>query len=441
MLLVVAACTKAVPRQVVRVAPATTPPTLSHIEQHVEPLVAAIPAELPQISVNDPIDLKILEARLHFERGENLYMQGFLRGAKEEFDRAVDLILDAAQAFPKDARLQRELTDLIARVNAMELAALRQGDGFTDRQEERAAIDDLVRVETFPALIDPKLKKEVEEDVKETSHDLPIEINDRVLGLLDYYQNGRGRGAIEVGLQRAGRYQPMIEKVLKEEGVPLDLMYLCQAESAFQPRAVSRAQAKGMWQFISSRGKEYGLRQNWWIDERSDPEKSTRAAARHLKDLYQQFGDWLLAMAAYNTGPGNVERAIERTGFADYWELAKRGTLHPETRNYIPIILAMAIVSKDPGKYGFGVTPDPPVAVDKVHIDSAIDLRLAAESLDVRLSEIQDLNPHVRRLTTPRKDPEFTLYLPEGTKETFLQELAAIPEDMRVTWRMHRVDQ
>jgi len=166
--------------------------------------VAAIPADLPQIRVSDPIDLKILEARQHFELGENLYKQGFLRGAKEEFDRAVDLILDAAQTFPKDARLQHELTDLTARVNAMELAALRQGDGFTDQKEEPAAIDDLLHVETFPALIDPKLKKEVEEDVKETSHDLPIEINNRVLGFLDYYQNGRGRGVIEVGLQRVG---------------------------------------------------------------------------------------------------------------------------------------------------------------------------------------------------------------------------------------------
>ena len=437
MLLVVAACTKAVPRQVVRVAPATPPPPLSHIEQHVEPLVAAIPAELPQISVNDPIDLKILEARLHFERGENLYKQGFLRGAKEEFDRAVDLILDAAQAFPKDARLQRELTDLTARVNAMELAALRQGDGFTDQKEERAAIDDLVHVETFPALIDPKLKKEVEEDVKETSHDLPIEINDRVLGFLDYYQNGRGRGAIEVGLQRAGRYQPMIEKVLKEEGVPLDLMYLCQAESAFQPRAVSRAQAKGMWQFISSRGKEYGLRQTWWIDERSDPEKSTRAAARHLKDLYQEFGDWLLAMAAYNSGPVRVHRALEKTGADNFWTLAEKKALPRETINYVPTVLALAIIGKNPEKYGFEITPAAPLETERVRVDKATDLRVIAEAINLSVEELRELNTHVLRWTTPPDDLDFTLVLPKGYADKFNEQVASLPESKRVLFREH----
>ncbi len=162
-LLVLAACTKAVPTKVVKVAP---PPPLPHIDQHVEPLVAAVPAELPRVNFNDPVDLAILEAQLRFERGENLYRQGFLKRAKEEFDGAVDLILETSATFPRERRLQHELTDLVARVNAMELAALREGDGFTDQKEEHAAIDDLERVETFPALIDPKLKKAVEDDIK-----------------------------------------------------------------------------------------------------------------------------------------------------------------------------------------------------------------------------------------------------------------------------------
>src|SRR5207247_6139332 len=194
-LLVAAACTKAATTQVVKVPP----PSLPRTDQHAEPVAAKVPgelaktAELPKVNADDPIDITILQAQLQFERGENLYNQGFLQRAKQEFDGAVDLILEAAQTFPKDARLQHELTDLVARVNAMELAALRQEEGLTDQKEEHAAIDDLQHVETFPALIDPKLKKEIEEDVKEITHDLPIEINDRVLGFLNYYHNGRGR--------------------------------------------------------------------------------------------------------------------------------------------------------------------------------------------------------------------------------------------------------
>ena len=294
-------------------------------------------------------------------------------------------------------------------------------------------------LETFPATIDPGLKKEVEDEIKEISHDLPIEINDRVLGLLNYYQNGRGHTAIERGLERVGRYQPMIEQILEEEGVPLDLIYLCQAESAFQAGAVSRAKAKGLWQFMSSRGKEYGLRQTWWIDERSDPEKSTRAAARHLKDLYQEFGDWYLAMAAYNAGPVRVQRAMEKTGADNFWGLADKGALPRETINYVPNILALTIIGKNPGKYGFSIEPDPPLETDRVTVNKATDLRVISEAIDLPLEELRGLNTHILRWTTPPDDPEFELILPKGYAERFNQQITSLPASKRVLIREHVV--
>ncbi len=261
-----------------------------------------------------------------------------------------------------------------------------------------------------------------------------------MLRYLDYFQK-RGRKGLEIGMQRAGRYRAMISRILAEEGLPQDLIYLCQAESAFKPLAYSRAKCKGLWQFSAGTGALYGLRQNWWVDERSDPEKSTRAAARHLKDLYNQFGDWFLVMAAYNWGAGGVERAVAYTGYADYWELFKRNNLPAETKNYVPIILAMTIISKDPARYGFEVTPDPPASMEKVPLTSALDLRLVAESLDLTLAEVQELNPHVKRLTTPNNDPDFNLYVPQGMADKLVQEIAAIPEGMRVNWRKHRVEE
>src|SRR5436305_1344552 len=262
--------------------------------------------------------------------------------------------------------------------------------------------------------------------------------NDRVLGFLDYYQN-RGRGAIEVGLERAGKFQPMIEKILKEEGVPLDLIYLCQAESAFEPRALSRAAAKGMWQFISSRGKEYGLRQTWWIDERSDPEKSTRAAARHLKDLYREFGDWYLAMAAYNSGPVRVQRALEHTGADNFWTLAEKKALPKETVNYVPNILALTIIGKNPEKYGFNIRPEAPLETERVQVDKATDLRVIAEAINLPVEDLRALNSHVLRWTTPPDDSDFQLVLPKGYGEKFNQQVSAMPESKRVLFREHVV--
>jgi membrane-bound lytic murein transglycosylase D len=429
------ACSVPAPK-VVKVTPPAAPRI---IEAHPEPVMAAIPSQLPEINFNDPIELTILEAQTRFEKGEGLYQQGFLKRAKDEFNGAIDLVLDTAASYPKEPKLQKELMDLVGKVNAMELAALREGDGFTDQSDQPAAIDNLEHVETFPTLIDPRLKKTVEDEVKEISHDLPIEINDRVLGFLDYYQNGRGHGAMEFGLERIGKYQPMIERILKEEGVPLDLIYLCQAESAFEPRAVSRAAAKGMWQFISSRGKEYGLRQTWWIDERSDPEKSTRAAARHLKDLYQMFGDWYLAMAAYNAGPVRVQRALDKTGADNFWTLAEKKALPKETINYVPNILALTIIGKNPEKYGFMVVSAQPVETERVSVDKATDLRVIAEALDMPVEELRNLNTHVLRWTTPPDDPDFQLILPKGYADKFNEQISSLPEAKRVLFREHVV--
>src|SRR5690348_1326095 len=232
----------------------------------------------------------------------------------------------------------------------------------------------------------------------------------------------------------------MIRRVLAEEGMPGDLIYLAQAESAFQPQALSRAGARGLWQFMSYRGKQYGLEHSWWLDERQDPEKATRAAAHHLRDLYEMFGDWYLVMAAYNSGPGTVQHAVERTGYADFWELYKANVLPQETRNYVPIILALTLISKDPARYGIDFVPDEPLEVDRVQPGHAVDLRLAAETIDVDVDTLRLLNPQLLRLVTP-SDPRFVLQIPAGKAEEFEKGMAEIPPQNWVTWRRHRVEE
>jgi len=333
-----------------------------------------------------------------------------------------------------DVRLQHEFDRILDGVNGLELVALQEGDGATEQKSEPAPIDEANDV-TFP--VDPNIKAKAEAEIKSTHSDLPLMMTDQVAGYINYFST-RGRPTLEHALTRAGQYQDMIQRVLKDEGVPQDLIYLAQAESGFHPLALSHSGARGIWQFMASRAKGYGLHHDLWVDDRQDPEKSTRAAAHHLKDLYNQFGDWYLAMAAYNSGPGRVQSAVKRTGYADFWELYRRNVLPRETRNYVPIIVAVAIMAKNPSQYGLQtVIPDPPMKYDTVRINYPVDLRLVAECIDVSLSELQELNPSLLRMTTPKT--HFDLHLPMGTAEKYQTTIAAIPAGMRLSWRYHTV--
>ncbi|MFQ5778689.1 MAG: LysM peptidoglycan-binding domain-containing protein [Terriglobia bacterium] len=382
--------------------------------------------------LSDPVELALDQAEAALRRGEKHYQAGHLEKARREFDRAVDLLLSSPFDLRQDPRLLFGFDHIVDRIHELERAAL-----ANEPPDVPAAIEEIVPL-TFP--IDPELRAAVERELATLTHDLPITVNDRVLRVVNFFQTAKGRRIIENGLRRAGRYREMITRTLAGEGLPRDLIYMVQAESAFQPHARSRARAVGMWQFMSFRAREYGLKVNWWVDERRDPVRSTQAAARHLRDLFDEFKDWYLVMAAYNGGPGRVRRALARAGGqADFWTLARRRLLPRETRNHVPIILAVALVAKNPERYGFTIRPDPPLRYEKVKVDKPIDLRRIAEILGVNVRELRALNPHLIRNVTPPNEKNFELYVPPGTAETLAEALPRIPEAKRVYWQRYRV--
>lgn len=403
-------------------------PSQAQIEDQIPSPVEKTESQ-PTPDASDPVANLVSKVEADFQSGLADYQAGRKDAAKQEFDNAFNALLESNLDIRSDNRLAKEFDRVVDGVNRLDLGDLTANS--EGQNAEPAPIDETNGI--VPAA-DPSVRAKAQAEIKSTHSDLPLMMTDQVAGYISYFSN-RGRGTFERAFARSGRYHDMMVSILKQEGVPQDLIYLAQAESGFQPTAVSRAGARGIWQFMGSRGRGYGLQHSLWVDDRQDPEKSTRAAARHLKDLYAEFGDWYLAMAAYNSGPGTVQAAVRRTGYADFWELYRRNVLPKETRNYVPIILAVTIVTKNLSHYGFDdVSMDEPLVSDKVTINYPIDLRLVADCVDSTPAQLQQLNPGLLRLSTP-KEGTFELHLPAGTKEQYQTTIAAIPTGMRLWWR------
>src|SRR5579859_3722128 len=389
----------------------------------------------------DPVADLVDRAEKQYQAGLAKQQQGKPEEAKQNFDQALNALLDSKIDVRSDERLAKEFDRIVQGVNDLYPGGTSAESADADQSQEpqqKAEPAPIDETNGITPSADARTKATAEAQIKNTNSDLPLMMTDQVAGYIAYF-SGHGRGVFERELARSGRYRDMILPILKEKGLPQDLIYLALAESGFHPLAVSRAGARGIWQFMGSRGRGYGLSHNMYVDDRQDPEKSTRAAARHLEDLYNQFGDWYLAMAAYNSGPGTVQAAVKRTGYADFWELYRRNVLPKETRNYVPIILAVTIMAKNPEQYELqSIVPDHAITYDTVKINYPVDLRLVAEAVDSTVDDLQDLNPSLLRMVTPKG--HYDLHLPAGTSQKYQTAIASIPPDMRVWWRLHKVE-
>jgi len=397
-------------------------------------------ARLVAAPTPDPVESLIAQSNLYFERGEQQLALGHLEQARQEFDRALDTLLDTADGARTIPRIRQHFDALVDRISVLEQSALAQGDGFTETRTEPASIDQLLASGAFDTT-PPQLStvEAVAADLEAHTPDIPIPNNHRVLRWVEAFQ-GRLRDFLAEGLARGAQYLPMIQSVFRAEGLPLDLAYVPLIESAFKPTALSRAKARGVWQFMRGTAIENGLKADWYIDERADPEKATVAAAKYLKTLHGMFDDWHLALASYNGGPGRMQRAIKAGRKSDFWDLTTTTRYLPrETRDYVPMILAAIIIAKNPAQYGFDVVPAEPPSIETVTLPAAVDLRRVAEWAEVPMDDIQRLNPEFRRWTTPIRDGDYRLKVPQGTAAKVEVGLAASSPDQLNALQWHTV--
>ena len=397
---------------------------------------AAVPA-VRSVAV-DPVLGLIAASNRHFEAGRQELQLGHLDTAKVEFNASLEVLLESSLGGRTEPRLREQFDSLVERISAYEITALVQGDGFAERRLEPASIDDLLAVSTFDSPLDSETQQAVAEDP--AAHDIEVTLNPRVLAYVQLF-TGRLKGYLEEGLSRGARYLPKIQEVFRAEGIPLDLAYVPLVESAFKPSALSKAKARGIWQFMRGTALENGLKHDWYIDERADADKATVAAAKYLKTLGRMFdGDWHLALASYNGGPGRVQRAMKRSGRDDFWELSASSRFLPqETRDYVPLILAAILIAKNPAQYGMTITPWEEPKYETVRVAKAVDIRRVAEWAGIPATAMQDLNPELRRWTTPVRATDYELKVPDGTGEQVRLRMAQADPSELATLSHHTV--
>jgi membrane-bound lytic murein transglycosylase D len=404
------------------------------------PRPVGTPIQAPAPSVAQPAapperaaDETIFSARAHQAAGETAQRDGDVNSARQEFETALRVLREGGS----DPRLLEVSAEIADEVKALDIPAPGGPDQAEAEPEEvePSPLDELDT--TTPELTPGQIEQERGLiDYAGLKFDIPFVVNEKVIAWVDFFTN-RNRDKFLPGLIRSGRYLPMIRRIFEEEGLPKDLAYMAHVESAYKYNAFSRAKAKGIFQFIAGTGRRYGLRTDSWIDERSDPEKATRAAAAYLRDLYGMFGDWYLALAAYNAGEGKIQRVMERTGQGDFWSLASRRVLRNETVNYVPAILAATLISKDPKRFGFEFEPEPPMEYETVRVEGSVHLKVLARCAGTDLETMQKLNPALRRRQTPPGTTE--VRVPPGTGATMLASLAAVPAAERSAMARHVV--
>lgn len=407
-----------------------------------------------EIEREDPRVQQIIErAEESFKKGELNLKDNKREAARQDFDKAVDTVLESGMDVRSNPRLQRYYLELVERVYRYEVPqgvpAPRQQDtasfvnvaqngnqqqaeppqvGFTEQKFEPSPLDELSKIELNDKEKNVSDEQVAEAELIKNTLDFNFKLNPLVLQYVNYYQ-GRGRGTMETGLRRSGQYMMMARRIFREQGVPEDIIWLGQVESTWRPTARSWAAASGLWQFVPGTGSRFGLRQTAYIDERNGFEKATRASAQYLKWLHDRYNNWELAMAAYNTGEGNVDRAIARAGVADFWSIYPY--IAQETRNYVPNILAVILISKNPEKYGFrNVERMAPLAYDTVSVPSSTSLSLIAELTDSNLDYIRSLNPELRRDMTPPGEA-YLVRVPPKRGHQLVALLKRIPVDRR----------
>lgn len=392
---------------------------------------AAAPKRLPALAptaVAPSAATVIDRATELFFDGKQAALSGDFSCAEIAFQAALDAVApegDSANGEPELSEFSRSLYESIQRYEVMAQAA-----SESDARESRGTPDELLGIsgQASPAEL-ARARDEIRSDERAASFDIPVTINEAVISMVATFTSRDSvRQRFGSGLARAGRYMPMIRSVLQREGLPGDLAYVAMIESSFKTNAHSRARAHGVWQFIAATGRRYGLKSNRVIDERSDPLKATEAAARYLKDLYEIFDDWYLAMAAYDSGEGRVARAVARTGIDSYWKLCRTGALPRETRLYVPSVIAAALIAKNPTHYGFDVQPDPALAFETVLLRKPVSLRRLASACGLPFQELHDLNPELKSEVTPRLSGGYALRLPQGTRDTVEARLDSLPE-------------
>lgn len=381
-------------------------------------------------AVDDEIWRQLRQAGEYFTQGVAANQEAAWEEAQYYLERALkilsDLDIDTESDTPEAKKYNSLLNEIVAdyRLTLLSLGSL---------PEDASPSAFLEKFASMPSL-DESGYLRVKGEEKAVTYDVPIVYNDRVKKSIIYFQTV-AREAFERYLERSGTYIPLMSNILKQYDLPEDLVYLPIIESGFNCKAYSWARASGPWQFIASTGRLYGLNRNWWYDERRDFVKSTHAAARFLKHLYEKFDSWELALAAYNGGPGRITKTIKRQKTNDFWEM----DLRKQTEDYVPFYMAATIIAKNPELYGFYIDYDDPVEFDVVTINKCLSLKAVAKATGVHEDRLHELNPELLRGVTPPHAKKYQLRIPRGTQQQFAEVLPQLKSPKETSWVKHRI--